>query len=410
MNEKTIYNARIVTPCGIIENGTVLIYDGRIERIIEDNDNCLPLPGHIDACGKWLLPGFIDIHNDGLEKELQPRPHTDFPFALAFYAFCSRLINHGITTIFHSISFIEGRAGFKSQNNLKEMICSLLVLKRHDPLRHYFHARYDITEPEHCPLIISLMADGAVHLVSLMDHTPGQGQYRNSSYFFRYMKSEFKLKFEEIEKIIAEKKTRHSSDDIERHIRVLASASRYNKIPMASHDDDSVEKVQKMKSLGVRISEFPVDIETAYAAKLAGLYVTVGAPNIIMGKSTSGNLSAIEAVKEDAADIICSDYYAPGMLFSVFALYRIYGIPLPRAVNMVSLIPARAVGLAHDIGSIEEGKKADMMIVSEAEGVPFIEKVFIDGEPVLDKINAKTIDDPRVCVTENSRRKTLDVI
>ena len=60
---EAIINGRIVTPYGIIENGAILIKGTKIDFVGEK----LPsVTGNvIDAGGKWILPGFIDIHCHG---------------------------------------------------------------------------------------------------------------------------------------------------------------------------------------------------------------------------------------------------------------------------------------------------------------------------------------------------------
>lgn len=60
---EVIINGRIVTPYGIIENGAILIKGTKIDFVGER----LPsVTGNvIDAGGKWILPGFIDIHCHG---------------------------------------------------------------------------------------------------------------------------------------------------------------------------------------------------------------------------------------------------------------------------------------------------------------------------------------------------------
>jgi N-acetylglucosamine-6-phosphate deacetylase len=59
-----IYNAKIITPARVIENGTVLVENGKIvETMCRDADaeDCMT----IDAKGMYLSPGFIDIHTHG---------------------------------------------------------------------------------------------------------------------------------------------------------------------------------------------------------------------------------------------------------------------------------------------------------------------------------------------------------
>jgi alpha-D-ribose 1-methylphosphonate 5-triphosphate diphosphatase PhnM len=59
-------------------------------------------------------------------------------------------------------------------------------------------------------------------------------------------------------------------------------------------------------------------LETAKAAHISGLLTVVGAPNILLGGSHSGNMSATEAILQGCADIVCSDYY-PRLSFTVFS-------------------------------------------------------------------------------------------
>ncbi|HUZ61286.1 MAG TPA: N-acetylglucosamine-6-phosphate deacetylase [Hanamia sp.] len=59
-----IYNARIITPHTIIENGSILVTGKKITAISERNietENAIA----IDAKGKYVAPGFIDIHVHG---------------------------------------------------------------------------------------------------------------------------------------------------------------------------------------------------------------------------------------------------------------------------------------------------------------------------------------------------------
>jgi N-acetylglucosamine-6-phosphate deacetylase len=60
---EAIINGRIVTPYGIIENGAILIKGTKIDFV---GDKFPSVTGNvIDAGGKWILPGFIDIHCHG---------------------------------------------------------------------------------------------------------------------------------------------------------------------------------------------------------------------------------------------------------------------------------------------------------------------------------------------------------
>jgi N-acetylglucosamine-6-phosphate deacetylase len=59
-----IFNGQIITPNGILKEGSVLVDSGKIVEISSSN---IDAPGaiEIDAKGKYVSPGFIDIHVHG---------------------------------------------------------------------------------------------------------------------------------------------------------------------------------------------------------------------------------------------------------------------------------------------------------------------------------------------------------
>ena len=169
-------------------------------------------------------------------------------------------------------------------------------------------------------------------------------------------------------------------------IREIAKIALENGIAVASHDDDTYEKLELVKSLGTTLSEFPITIDIAKRAREMGLYTIGGAPNILLGGSHSGNLSAAESILNEATDILCSDYYPPAMLHAVFAMHKKYELGLCQMFKLVTINPAKAVNMGHEIGSIKEGKKADVMIIEIIENdFPVITTVFVDG-----RLNLKT--------------------
>ena len=130
------------------------------------------------------------------------------------------------------------------------------------------------------------------------------------------------------------------------------------------------------------MTEFPVNIEAVRAAREHGISVCLGSPNVVRGESQARNLSAREAISWGYGDILCSDYAPMTLLHAVLALERLGILPLHEAVNMVSLNPARAVGIADTTGSLEIGKDADILIVDASEGFPRILSTFIGGKEV----------------------------
>ncbi|MEO6631624.1 MAG: N-acetylglucosamine-6-phosphate deacetylase, partial [Mucilaginibacter sp.] len=64
MEQLKIVNGSVITPGGIIENGTVLLTDGLIVAVGPENIDA-PDATVIDVGGKYISPGFIDIHIHG---------------------------------------------------------------------------------------------------------------------------------------------------------------------------------------------------------------------------------------------------------------------------------------------------------------------------------------------------------
>ena len=228
-----------------------------------------------------------------------------------------------------------------------------------------------------------MLESGLVDLLSFMDHSPGQGQYKNLDIYRKHQPDEGRglsgKEFEELVQREMQKKTVTFPQ-----LRKLAEIAAKHGISVASHDDDTIEKLDMNRELGVSISEFPITLEVAETAVKQGLQTVLGAPNILLGGSHSGNLSALEAVRAGAANILVSDYYPQALLQAVFCLNREHGIPLWEAVQYVTANPAKAVGLDQELGSVEIGKRADLLIVDAEEGKPAVKQVFVNGECIME--------------------------
>jgi len=388
MNDTIISNVRIVTPVAVIDGGTLTVREGRIASLVKGRRRASEAAEEVDGHGWLLMPGFIDLHNDGIEQEIEPRPRAVFPLAVALQSLETQLVGHGITTIFHSFSFMDGREGTLHPDGLEPAIRQLNRLRRTGVIRHLVHARYEMVEVHHFERLCRLIDDRQVNLVSFMDHTPGQGQYRNVEHLVSYYTRKYNSPRGEIDAIIAEREKKAGNPAVEETLARLVAHARRAGLPLASHDDDSADKVARMRARGVTISEFPVDMDAAVAASRWGMHVAVGAPNVLRGQSTTGNLSARDAIARNAVDILCSDYYSPSLLHAVFSLARDAGMALPDVVGMVTLHPARAAGLGADLGSLEVGKRADMILVSESEGTPSVVSAWVGGHRVYERHDA----------------------
>jgi len=378
----------------IIKNGTVVGPDGlhqgdvRLEggRIVEAGP---PLSGDevIDASGAWVLPGLVDIHADYIEHMAAPRPTAVMDFGVSLREAERELLTHGITTMFHSLSFYGstdfGTNPVRSAENSRRLI-DLIHQSHHaeHQIRHRFHARYEIDNVGRVEELKALMVEGKVHLLSFMDHSPGQGQYRDLELYKLILKGYRNLADGEAERLIAESQGRAKVPF--ETLKQVADLARKLGIALASHDDDTVEKLDVVQALGSTISEFPITLEVAAEAHRRGLHTVAGAPNVLLGGSHSGNLSAAEAIVAGSVDVLCSDYYPASMLHAVFLLHREKGVALAEAVRLVTLNPARAVGLGDEIGSIEVGKRADVLVVrTHDDGFPYVAEAVVEGHRLL---------------------------
>jgi alpha-D-ribose 1-methylphosphonate 5-triphosphate diphosphatase len=134
-----------------------------------------------------------------------------------------------------------------------------------------------------------------------------------------------------------------------------------------------------MHAMGVTLSEFPIDLETAKYAQAKGLKTIVGAPNILRGKSQSGSMRAVDAINAGVADCLCADYSPAALLAAVFRLPRITDLSLSAAINLVALNPAKAVSL-DDRGEIAIGKRADLVAVAHFGELPQVSHTWSAGK------------------------------
>ena len=378
-NEQTLIveNGRLVLPDRIEDGASMRVENGMIVEI----GRVRPAGGErrIDASGCVVLPGIIDLHSDALEKELEPRPNTLFPTDMVLLEMDTKLAACGITTMYHSISFADGEIGVRSNKMAESIIQEIHRLSSKLRVRTKVHARYELTDEAAAPVLKQLIEDGRVHLLSFMDHTPGQGQFRDAASYRRYLQAVYHKTAAEISKILVRKTA--ANESIVQRLDDLANLCVRRDIPMASHDDDSAVRIEWLARKGISISEFPVNMEAASAAGKRRLHVCLGAPNALRGCSQAKNLCAREAVARGLCHILCSDYAPMTLIHGAFKLAHQRLLPLHEAVRLVTLNPARAVGIDHDTGSLQEDKAADFIIVNQHHSQ--VLKTFVAGQEVF---------------------------
>lgn len=378
-----VTGGRIVTPDHLLLQHDLLIDGARIAALIPSDTPHDPSVERVDAEGALVMPGMIDVHADYIERMAAPRPTSIMDLRFALRQAERELIAHGITTMFHSLALYAVDAF--SPSPIRAMtytraLIDLIDTSHHEEhlIRHRCHARFEIDNLERVDELAGYLEAGKIHLLSFMDHTPGQGQYRDLEVFRRTLKAYRHLSDEEVEKIMAEARSRQKLD--REAMRALTALAASRGVAVASHDDDGVERIDEVALWGATISEFPITLEVARHARARGLHTVAGAPNVLLGGSHSGNLSAATAIQDGAIDVLASDYYPAGLLSAVFTLVRTHGVPLPAAVRLVTHGPAQAVLMADEIGALLPGRRADVLLVRELDdGTPVVARAFVDG-------------------------------
>jgi alpha-D-ribose 1-methylphosphonate 5-triphosphate diphosphatase len=377
-DEIILKNAKIVTPTEIVE-GSLNVRGGKIAAI---QPGACMVASAVDCEGDWVVPGLIDLHTDNFERMVRPRNSVDWPVLSALVAHDASMVTAAITTILDSLYVGFTGFGTRSFDALKKTIAELEVGRRNGILRgdHYLHLRAETSMEEVAPMFASVYPDPKVLLVSLMDHTPGQRQWRDLDKYVAMEKKDFHLTEAEIEKFLRTSRERHETLCGPNRAKLLSMLEGHS-VALASHDDTTVEHVEQACAEGITISEFPTTVSAAEAARAKGMKIVAGSPNLVLGGSHSGNVAAEELARAGLLDALASDYVPSSLLHGAFLLAEKIGMAVHEAINTVSLAPARMVGL-RDRGSIEPGKRGDLARVKISQGLPVPVTVWREGQRV----------------------------
>lgn len=375
MSDLVLSNALLVLPHETV-TGSVRVCDGRIADIAQGGG---VLPGAVDCAGDMVMPGLIELHTDNLERHIQPRPKVDWPHASAIIDHDAELAGVGITTVFDAMrvgSVPSGKARYTAY--ARRLASELLDLRAKGALRisHFLHLRAEVCSETLIAEMAEFGPEDRVGIVSLMDHTPGQRQFRDMSKLKAYVmgKNNFsEADFEDHVANLHSLRSRHG-DDHER--AAVAEARRFGAI-LASHDDTTADHVAVSAAHGIRLAEFPTTVEAAEACHAHGISVMMGAPNLIRGGSHSGNVAARDLAERDLLDIVSSDYVPGALLMAGVMLGDLWG-DMARGVATVTRAPADAVTLS-DRGRIEIGARADLIRVARIDGAPFVRGTWVQG-------------------------------
>jgi alpha-D-ribose 1-methylphosphonate 5-triphosphate diphosphatase len=376
MNDFVLTNARIVLDHGIV-HGTLIARNGFIRLIDEGSTQA---PGAIDCDGDYVIPGLIELHTDNLEKHLMPRAGVIWPSLSAVFTHDAQVVAAGITTCFDALSVGDLEEESVRIETLRSTYDAILDGQASGALRadHWLHLRCELAYPQLMEALEPLMHHHSVRLVSLMDHTPGQRQYRDIQQYRKYYSKHHGSWTEDEFADVVKRRTDQQATYSARHEAAVLAMIEGKDVVLASHDDTDEQQVEHAQRIGVTISEFPTTHAAADAAHKLGLATVMGAPNVVRGGSHSGNVAALDLAHADRLDLLSSDYVPSSLLHGAFMLHTQAGWSMPRAIATVSANPAKVLGFT-DRGTLKPGLRADVVRMRDIDGLPIVRNVWVNG-------------------------------
>ncbi len=337
---------------GQMQNRPIALAEGRIAHG--------PFPA-IDLSGYLILPGVIDLHGDGFERHMAPRPAAPFPMAAGFASYDREAASHGITTAYLAQGW-SWEGGHRSPDYAEALLRGLesYLPQALTDLRVQIRAETHLVDDVH-RLIAAVMAHGVGYVV-FNDHL-GEGLHmaRTAPTDFATWARKVGRTADEMAAIIESAAAR--TGDVAGSLRKLAAAFDGMGVHYGSHDDPDGETRAYYHALGARIAEFPLTRRTAEAAKIARGPVIMGAPNVVRGQSQAGNVSASALAAEGLCDALVSDYHLPALPLAAWAMVDRGVMRLPEAWALISSNPAEILHL-QDRGRLDVGMRADLAVIN----------------------------------------------
>lgn len=370
-------------------NGRIVLADEEIagglsirEGVIASIDPGAGASGE-DLEGDYLLPGLVELHTDQLENYYRPRPGVFWDPMASLHAHDVQIVGSGITTVFDAVRIGSDVDMPEMGVHVEQLTAAIAAGRNGGWLRaeHFVHLRCELPAHDVIAHFEAYAGDAHTRLASVMDHTPGQRQFSSLEEYKRFYKDRLGRSQGDVDAYLAARQAEHDRYAAPNRAHIVARARELG-LPLASHDDTTLLHVEEAVADGVAIAEFPTTLEAAAAAHDAGLAILMGAPNVVRGRSHSGNVSATDLVRAGLLDILSSDYVPMALLQAAFLLpEKVDGLNLPRALAMVTANPARAAGLL-DRGEIAPGRRADLVRVRLVDGLPVVRGVWRQGERV----------------------------
>lgn len=339
------------------------------DTMLHDTDLCLadgliadPLPARdLDLRGYLVLPGIIDLHGDGFERHLSPRPSAPFDKRRALLSAASELAVNGVTTAWLAQSW-SWEGGFRSGAATQDLLAALDAARDHLTLDMRVQIRLEThVLPEHDDLRATV-ARHKVDYVVFNNHLPEAvtlAEHRPD----RFAQWAAQQGRDGATLMAIVRKAQEQDPDVPDALRGLAADLHAAGVRLGSHDDDTAQIRTFYRSIGAHVCEFPTTVVAAQAARAAGDPVLMGAPNVVRGGSQSGNIAATDLIAAGLCDALVSDYYYPALKQAAWALADQGLADFAPAWAMISTHAADIAGLS-DRGRLTTGQRADIVVMN----------------------------------------------
>jgi alpha-D-ribose 1-methylphosphonate 5-triphosphate diphosphatase len=314
----------------------------------------------VDLSGFLVLPGIVDLHGDGFERHLAPRRGAMKDMTEGVIATEAELAANGITTAVMA-QFSSWEGGVRGPEFAAMVFGAIQAVRGEVATDLIPQLRFETHMLDDYAKLPERLAEWDVSYVVFNDHLPhdrlaeGRKPPRLTGQALK------------------------AGRNPERHFQMLLDMhARGSEVPMAldrvcarltaagvrigSHDDHTAEQRHIWRDRGARIAEFPETGEAAEAARAGGDFVILGSPNVVRGGSHKGNASAVDLITMGLCDALASDYHYPSPRRAALMLARTGVLSFAEAWSLVSLGPARVLGLA-DRGTLAVGNRADLVIL-----------------------------------------------
>jgi imidazolonepropionase-like amidohydrolase len=353
---------------GVIHQGNILIKDGKIQKV---GQNIVP-PERVfilDAKDKWIMPGFVVSQTSaiGMGAPVRGDRNPKLIHYLDPYSLDLRLcLATGITA--YSPSFITGTG----------------------PMRKNYSFVNAVIKPTYGKLEDMMIRQPAYLYIDMARLTPSEKNDLRG--FFQQARDHIKKENDyAVSKVLKEGKPPAASPQIANYVAVLKG-----ELPVRFYAE---RKKEILKVLSF-VDEFSIRGQIAGAAEGWLLSQEIGRRNIstILRPETffpadpyavpadGSNIQNAKIQKQSGikfAVLSSSISIRPGgglgdnlLTFPLAGAYAIRGgLDERDALKAITLWPAELLGISHRVGSIEEGKDADIIIL---DGNPFDYRTYVD--------------------------------